>query len=355
VAPIHQWADDAVEAQAHWQAIIEHSAETGNEFARLEYLSYSADLAVRTGDWDRAVRAAGELTGIPGAVESPMGAAFGHAILAKVEAWRGELGRAAASATRGLELGEPYPWLAARNLAALGCVEMARGDAVAAAARLRQAAQADPTLMVRRQGVCQVFLDLIEATAAAGDLADANQALALVEARTTVWGEDWARAGLARSRALVAAAEGQLANALPEAVKAVRLHERLPYPLELGRSLLVAGSIQRRLRHQREGRDALSRAERIFTDLGAPPWRERARAELGRIGGRSASRDALTSSEHAVADLVARGLSNAEVASELVLAVRTVESHLTQIYSKLGVRSRTELARRILLASNSET
>jgi DNA-binding CsgD family transcriptional regulator len=354
VAPIHQWADDPVGAQAHWQAIIEHSAETGNELARLEYLGYSADLAVRTGDWDRAVRAAGELTEMPGAAESPIPAAFGHAVLAKVAAWRGELGRAAASATRGLELGEPYPWLRGRNLAALGCVEMARGDSVAAAARLREAAQADPTFIVRRQGVCQVLFDLIEATAAAGALADANQALASVEAHTAVWGEDWARAGLARSRALVDAAEGQLANALPEAVKAVRLHERLPYPLELGRSLLVAGSIQRRLRHQREGRDALSRAERIFTDLGATPWRERAQAELGRIGGRSASPDALTSSEHAVAELVARGLSNAEVASDLVLAVRTVESHLTQIYAKLGVRSRTELARKILLAPNSE-
>ena len=202
--------------------------------------------------------------------------------------------------------------------------------------------------------MCQIFFDLIEATAAAGALADANEALTLVEARTAVWGENWARAGLARSRALVDAAEGELANALPEAVMAVRLHERLPYPLELGRSLLVAGSIQRRLRHQREGRHALSRAERIFTDLGASPWRQRAHAELGRVGGRSASRDALTSSEHAVAELVARGLSNAEVASDLVLAVRTVESHLTQIYAKLGVRSRTELARKILLASNSE-
>ena len=99
MAPIHQWADDPDEAQAHWQLIIEHAAETGNELDRLEYLGYSADLSVRTGDWDRAVHAAAELTEMPGAAESPMGASFGHAVLAKVAAWRGDLGRAAASAT----------------------------------------------------------------------------------------------------------------------------------------------------------------------------------------------------------------------------------------------------------------
>jgi DNA-binding NarL/FixJ family response regulator len=48
-------------------------------------------------------------------------------------------------------------------------------------------------------------------------------------------------------------------------------------------------------------------------------------------------------------------MSNAEVASSLVIAVRTVESHLTQVYAKLGVRSRTELARRLLTGSNPPT
>jgi DNA-binding NarL/FixJ family response regulator len=55
---------------------------------------------------------------------------------------------------------------------------------------------------------------------------------------------------------------------------------------------------------------------------------------------------ALTPSEADVADLVATGLTNAEVAARLVLTTRTVESHLTQVYAKLGVRSRTELAMR---------
>ena len=72
----------------------------------------------------------------------------------------------------------------------------------------------------------------------------------------------------------------------------------------------------------------------------------RTRGELGAIGGRTRS-DGLTPAEPRVADLVAEGRTNAEVAATLFLAERTVASHLTHVYAKLGVRSRTELARRL--------
>ena len=73
---------------------------------------------------------------------------------------------------------------------------------------------------------------------------------------------------------------------------------------------------------------------------------QRARDELGAIGGRTRS-DGLTPAERRVADLVAEGRTNAEVAATLFLAERTVASHLTHVYAKLGVRSRTELARKL--------
>jgi DNA-binding NarL/FixJ family response regulator len=77
--------------------------------------------------------------------------------------------------------------------------------------------------------------------------------------------------------------------------------------------------------------------------MGARAWADRARTELGRIGGRVAS-DGLTPTEQRVADLVAEGKSNKQVATELFVSVRTVEANLTRIYAKLGIRSRTELA-----------
>ena len=75
-------------------------------------------------------------------------------------------------------------------------------------------------------------------------------------------------------------------------------------------------------------------------------WAEKARAELGRIGGRRRT-EGLTPAEGRVAELVAEGRANREVAAALFLSERTVATHLTHIYAKLGVRSRTELARRL--------
>jgi DNA-binding CsgD family transcriptional regulator len=73
-------------------------------------------------------------------------------------------------------------------------------------------------------------------------------------------------------------------------------------------------------------------------------WTRRARAELGRIGGRTRE-EGLTAAERRVASLVADGRTNREVAAALSLGERTVETHLTHVYAKLGVRTRTELAR----------
>ena len=94
-------------------------------------------------------------------------------------------------------------------------------------------------------------------------------------------------------------------------------------------------------------RQTLQQAFQMFEELGAPLWSARARTELARIGGRAPAGDALTPTEQRIAQLVAEGKTNKEVAATLVVAERTVESALTQIYRKLDVRSRTELARKL--------
>ena len=103
----------------------------------------------------------------------------------------------------------------------------------------------------------------------------------------------------------------------------------------------------RRARHRRAARECLRDAETLFDDVGATIWRDRARRELGRISGRAAGgRDELTPTERQIAERVATGRSNREVAAELFVTARTVEANLTRIYAKVGVRSRGELAAR---------
>jgi DNA-binding NarL/FixJ family response regulator len=132
--------------------------------------------------------------------------------------------------------------------------------------------------------------------------------------------------------------------------RAYEQHARRPQQLptyELARTLLLHGSILRRRQRKREARDALERAAAIFERLGAQAYAERARSELARIGGRTvAAGDELTETERLVAELVAQGLSNKEVAAALSLSPKTVEWNLSKVYAKLGVRSRTELASR---------
>ena len=74
-------------------------------------------------------------------------------------------------------------------------------------------------------------------------------------------------------------------------------------------------------------------------------WAQRTRDELARIGGRGPRSDELTPTERLVAELVAQGKTNKEAAGELVVTVRAIEANLSRIYAKLGIRSRTELAR----------
>ena len=88
----------------------------------------------------------------------------------------------------------------------------------------------------------------------------------------------------------------------------------------------------------------------VFEELGARLWAEKARAELARISGRRTTSDELTGTERRVAELAASGHTNKEIAAELFMGVSTVEAHLSRIYRKLGLRSRTELAGRISTA-----
>jgi DNA-binding CsgD family transcriptional regulator len=266
--------------------------------------------------------------------------------IALVAAHRGDLQRAREAGARGLALAKEQGALLAGLVALPGLVDLWAGDAAAAASHFADAeemADADgwgePNLRWWRAEHAEALLEL-------GRVDDAVVLLDDWEAAATRVGRHWVLAQVTRCRGLVAAAraEVELAEALFH--RAVQQHEAVGDPFGRARALLALGIVRRRARQKRAAREAIEEALAGFEQLAAATWVETARAELGRLGGRTRS-EGLTPAERRVADLVAVGRTNREVAATLFLGERTVASHLTRIYAKLGVRSRTELARRL--------
>jgi DNA-binding NarL/FixJ family response regulator len=176
-------------------------------------------------------------------------------------------------------------------------------------------------------------------------VADAARLADAFDAQGTRSGGRWALATGARCRALVAASAGDLVGAHEAFELALSRHDHLPQPFELARTHLAMGVLERRMKKKRDARHSLGEAQRIFETIGARVWSEGTRAELARIGGRASSPRDLTPTERRVAEDVAAGGTNREIAAALFLSEKTIESNLTHIYRKLGVASRRELVR----------
>jgi DNA-binding CsgD family transcriptional regulator len=227
-----------------------------------------------------------------------------------------------------------------------GLLDFWSGDAPAAAASFAAAEQTADARGWREPSMRWWRADYVEALLELGRMDDALGVLDAWEADAARVGREWVLAQVARCRGLVAAAKADVEQAQSLLEEAVRKHEAVGDPFGRARALLALGVVRRRARQKRAAREAIEAALAGFDELGAASWAARARAELGRVGGRTRI-EGLTPAERRVADLVADGQTNREVAAALFLGERTVASHLTHIYAKLGVRSRTELARRL--------
>ncbi|MEU6034453.1 AAA family ATPase [Actinomadura sp. NPDC047616] len=186
--------------------------------------------------------------------------------------------------------------------------------------------------------------DRVEAAVGAGDDAGARTVLAAYER--------WSKhAATAESQALLARCRGLAESSEDAFGEALRLHTN---PFEAARTALLLGERLRRAQRPGEARAHLRMAWETFERAGARPWARRAQDEL-RAAGESgqappaAVLDALTPQELRIAGLVADGLSSKQIAARLFLSPRTVEYHLYKIYPKLGIGSRTELARLVVL------
>lgn len=164
----------------------------------------------------------------------------------------------------------------------------------------------------------------------------------------TRWGAPRALGHSHRAAALLAERDEDRLDGLNEAV---RLLEGVRAPLELARTLVELGAALRRMNRRADAREPLRRAIEL-ADGCAPNTRvaAQARTELAASGGRAPKTQAggvaaLTASERRIVDLAVQGLSNPQVAQELFISRRTVESHLASAYTKLGIAGRGELGR----------
>jgi DNA-binding CsgD family transcriptional regulator len=185
----------------------------------------------------------------------------------------------------------------------------------------------------------------IEARIMLGDLELARSRIDQLEERSRQLRRPRPLGVALRGRGLLLAAESDLDGALAALDASQDVLDEIQAPFERARTLLSLGTVQRRAKQKRGARSSLESAAAILEAIGAAPWAERAREELHRVGGRAPGGAELTATERRVAELVAEGCSNREVAAALFVTPRTVEWNLTKIYAKLGIRSRSELAR----------
>lgn len=198
----------------------------------------------------------------------------------------------------------------------------------------------------RNPGEMRFLTDTMEALAASGSFEEAHTMVRWME--TMPVQRPGAAGTVALAVGLLAAEEGELPKAQGHLIEAVEAFRLAPLPFELGRALLAMGKVQRRSKAKSTARRTLEEAAETFERLGSHGWAKLARDEGRRVGGARSGTDGFTETELRVAELIAAGLSNKDVASQLFISRKTVEAALTRLYAKIGIKSRTELVRWVM-------
>ena len=346
-ADTRYWGDELDEAKATLEELRQEAEIVGNFHGLSPVLQLLALVLWRRGEWETARRHAEEAVGIARSCGDTSGLVAALGTLAFVEAHLGHSDAAGTAAAEGLALAKTthFRYMELRLRHALGALELSRGAPERACEHLAGVGSSRWAAGYRDPGVVRTVPDEVEALIALGDFRGAREALAPFERYAKMLNRRWALGTSARCRGLLAAAAGNHGAAWDAFDRALDTQQQLPEPYELARTLLAYGVARRRAKNRRAARDLLEEAARIFEQLGATIWAERARGEIGRAGRRLGPRDQLTATERRVAELVTEGRTNKAVAAELFISVKTVEGNLSRIYRKLGVSSRTQLAR----------
>jgi DNA-binding CsgD family transcriptional regulator len=334
------------------QAILDRLVRAARDAAAVGLLIYPlaarSHLEFRVGRWPAALADAAESVEL--ARETGQIGLMAHSLtaLARVESATGRSEDAQRHGRESLEICRAMGGDAIRvyALSVLAFDDLTTGRVESAIELLDEAREVADRLTMDEPALVQWAPDHVEALARHGRGDRAREALERFERQADATGRHWALAAAARCRGILA--EGGYGRHFEEALSH---HEHDGQPFECARTQLAYAERLRRSKQRADARPFLSAALDTFTRLGARPWADRCRAELTATGGPTGPRpdrsqaDELTAQELKIALLVAQGLTNREVAASLFLSPKTIEHHLSAIYRKLDVKSRTQLAR----------
>lgn len=349
-SPAHAslWAEQTARAERITRLMVGRARQRSAAGDLIFPLGIQSQLLYRGGRWRAAYAGAEEAVQLAADTDQRALLAYTSGVLAEIEASMGRADEARTTAERVLAITDPADATAIGLYAraALGLAELGRGQAAQAVEPLQWCAEASRRLGLAEPNVHRWAPNLVEALARAGRLDEAADALAGLDHAAAATGGRWARGCALRCHGLLDEA-GEYGRLLGEAIEIL---DAAGEPFEAARARQALGERLRRDKRRRDARAPLQRALEEYERLGAADWAARARQELDATGqatgGAQAERTGdLTPHELRVALLVAEGRSNPEVAAELFVSRKTVEFHLGQIYRKLGLRSRTELAR----------
>ncbi|HEV7422519.1 MAG TPA: AAA family ATPase [Mycobacterium sp.] len=337
------------EARTRMLSVRQRCLEHGADRNMMAVAGYSALIEMWSGDLAEAIAFADN------AVERAQQLGSGHvdviaiSIRAAVYAHAGREREALADADAALRAASACdaPRMAEWPLMAKGFLEVSLGKYEEALATLEP--------MVSRLGVVPgtemmsgwYIPNAAEAMVAVNRLDDAVPLIEVLERNGASLDRPWMLAAGARCRAMWLAANGDVDAAADMADRALAEHDRGPMRFERARSLLLLGKLQRRRRLKDTAAKTFGIALAEFEEIGAPLWANQVRTELARTNVRPNSALHLTPSEQRVADLAASGMTNRDIAATLFIGIKTVEHNLSRLYTKLGIRSRAELGRRM--------
>jgi DNA-binding CsgD family transcriptional regulator len=346
---VWMWQEEVERARNAFRELIERGREIGDEGSLPYVLVLLAQADCLAGEFELARRHAEEGYELAEQAGQRSLEAYLLGVLALVDAHTGRADVAREAGERALALADSMSARPAQMFAAaaLGLLELSLEQPAATVSRLRPLVE-----FVQEEGITdpcwtRFAVDLVEALVEVAEVDEARSLLEWYEGNAVELGRSGAIAQSLRCRGLLAAALGDLGGSHTAFERALAEHERSGLPFDRARTLLAFGGAKRRAKQKAAAREMLELALAEFDRLGAELFAERTRAELTRISGRSPSGGALTPTEQRIAELVAEGRSNKEVAAAMFVTAKTVETNLSRIYAKLGIHSRTELARRI--------
>ncbi|MDQ6712447.1 MAG: AAA family ATPase [Candidatus Dormibacteraeota bacterium] len=316
-------------------------------------LGHLSELDFRTGRWAQAYADASEAVALATELDHRFSLIYALACLAWIEAGRGLEADCRAHLTRMLSVSPHAKTIVGGYSARIaGLLNLGYGRNEEAIKHLEPLSNVLRSAEVAAPFLFQEMPDLIEAYVHSGHRAEAETALATFQDQVKRSPGTWVFAAAERCRGLLEE------DFEPYFIAALELHDRTTMPFERARTELCYGERLRRAKQRSEARTHLHSALEVFETIGADPWADRARNEL-RATGETVRRqrpamDDLTLQELQVALKVAEGATNREAAAALFISPKTVEAHLSRIYSKLGLRSRTELAHRFATKGSPE-